>query len=118
MFRAIPSLLVVSLALLSSGCDIDPVLSIPPFGTLIVNTVTSGTDLDPDGYRLLAQGPSLDVDRAIETNGTAIFSIATGGDYAAELSDIAANCLVDVNPQVVAVAVGSTSTINFNLSCS
>ncbi len=109
---------IAGLALLGSGCDWDSVVSIPPFGTLVVTTATSGSNPDPDGYELSASGPSLDVDRGIGTNESVMFSIVTAGDYRVGLSGIAANCSVDVSPQVVRVALGNTSAVTFNVSCS
>lgn len=105
------------LAVLCWGCDSDTLVSIPPLGTLVITTVSTGSNLDADGYLLVVEGPSLNVDQAIGANGSVTFSIVTSGDYTIELNDVAANCSVDSSPQVASVAVGSESTITFNVSC-
>lgn len=103
--------------LLALGCDFDSPVSIPAFGTLSVMTVSTGTNIDPDGYQLMVNGPSLNVARSIGANDSALFSIATGGDYTVELQDIAANCTTGTNPRVSPVLAGGQAEERFLISC-
>lgn len=118
--RFFSAITALPLGLLALGCDfgnLDNLVSIPPFGTLVVTTVTTGSNLDPDGYRLAVTGATLNVKRDIELNGRATFSVVRGGDCTVELADVAANCSADANPQLAQVVVGSVETVTFNVSC-
>lgn len=108
---------LLGLLLLALGCDIDSPVSLPAFGTLLVMTVTSGANLDPDGYQLVVTGPSLNVTRAMAVNDSAAFSISRSGDYTVELRDIAANCSTDSNPRVAPVSAGGQEEVRFDVSC-
>ena len=110
--------LVVPLLVL--GCNLDsPVsVSIPEAGTLVVTTETSGSNLDPDGYRLTVTGETINANRDIGLNDSTAFSVLRGGDCTVELSDLAANCSIDANPQFVSVPVSNEATVTFIVSCS
>ena len=105
--------------LLILGCDWNSPVSItlPEMGTLRVTTETSGSNLDPDGYQLTVTGETLNTNRAIGLNDSAMFSVVRGADCAVELSDIAANCSTDANRQVVSVPVGNVTTVTFTVAC-
>lgn len=109
--------LVVPLLVL--GCDLDdPVsVSIPDFGTLVVTTETSGSNLDPDGYRLTVIGETINANRDIGLNDSTAFSVVRGVDCAVELSDLATNCSTDANPQFASVPVSNVATVTFTVSC-
>ena len=110
-------LAVSALLALSSGCDWDDPVRIPPFGTLIVTTVTMGENLDATGYRVRVTGSALDVTRSIGVNDSSTFSVVGGCDCRVELSDIADNCAVDLNPQTVRVDGRDVETVTFGVSC-
>ncbi len=105
--------------LLVLGCDFDgPVsISIPEFGTLVVTTETSGSNLDPNGYRLAVTGETLNVNRDVGLNDSVGFSVLRGAECRVELSDIATNCSTGTNPQFVSAPVGNVTTVTFTVSC-
>lgn len=113
-------LLVFALALLGYGCDslIPDVFQSPTFGSLEVRTVTGGANIDPNGYQLLITSPGL----ADETRDIGVNDILTLSEFTIEhtvtLNDIAANCSVDANPQVVTVREDRTVTVVFFITCS
>jgi len=84
-------------------------------GNLAVTTNTTGSNLDPDGYTVTADGgPS----QTIATNGSVTFSGLATGNHQVTLSGMAANCSVSgANPQTVNVPAGGTATTTFSVSC-
>ena len=87
----------------------------PLLGSLEVETVTSGSDLDPDGYQL-AIDP--DVHRPTGLNEVAVFGDMAEGDHAVRLEGVASNCSTrGTNPRIVAVAPGSATRTTFEVSC-
>ena len=111
-----------ALVLVVSGCDIKDNLTGPQdLGNLEVTTVSRGANIDPDGYQLLVTSSgSDDRTRGIGTNETVTFFNITFGTsvFTVTLNNIAANCSVDANPQVVTVPGGGTGTVTFNITCS
>ena len=99
--------LLLALAVLNMSCGESGVFS-PTFGTLNLQIVTEGDNLD-DGYRLIVNGPDLNVDLDIAAEQQLILTIEEAGDYIVELTDIADNCSVENNPRTVFVDIGSTS---------
>ncbi|MDH3269931.1 MAG: Ig-like domain-containing protein [Gemmatimonadota bacterium] len=86
-----------------------------PGGNLTVSLRTTGTNLDPDGYRVL-------VDRThslpVAINGTALFEGMASGDHEVVLDGLAPNCVVvGSNPQTVAVPPGTDVTASFEVTC-
>jgi hypothetical protein len=79
-----------------------------------VSAVTTGADLDPDGYSVVVAGGT---PRAIGVNGTiTVTGIATGA-RSVELTGVAANCTVaGDNPRSVTVTAGTVST-TFEVTC-
>ncbi|MGH7568531.1 MAG: TolB family protein [Gemmatimonadales bacterium] len=76
-------------------------------GVVQITAVTTGTDLDPNGYRLLLDDGQ---QAALATNGTASFQGASGGDHSVMLEAVAGNCaVVGPNPRSVSVTVGGTT---------
>jgi WD40 repeat protein len=83
--------------------------------SLRVTTVTTGTDIDPNGYVLLVDGlPSPDT---VEANG--IYTMdAAPGIHALALGHLTANCGVEGEPiQEVDAKGGLTSDIGFVVTC-
>lgn len=104
---------LATLALVAVGCgDDDP--APPTTGQIAVTTVTTGTDLDPDGYTITVDG---DAGPAIGVNATVTVPNLTAGTYSVGLSGNAANCAVANNPRDVTVTAGATSPAQFNVTC-
>ncbi len=93
-------------------------------GDVQVTTVTTGADLDPDGYTatleaLTQSGAVLLSSTASPTNGTvAISRLRAGNYYRLTLDGRASNCSVrSTNPQAVTVDGGGTATVAFEIAC-
>jgi hypothetical protein len=88
---------------------------VPRVGDLEVNTVTTGLDLDPEGYTVTVDGgPS----QTMGVNGTVTFTGLTEGDHSVALSGVAPNCWVlSANPTTVPVPFAVTATTTFSVSC-
>jgi Tol biopolymer transport system component len=85
-------------------------------GGLQVTTVTTGADLDPDGY--LLTGDSIP-QQPIATNGTVTFSGLSSGTRQLVLAGIASNCtLAGSNPLAVDIPAGGVAQVTFQLTCS
>lgn len=85
-----------------------------PMGSLVVTTVTTGVDLDPDGYRITF---GLARSRFIVVNG-AIKLTLNPDEHSVELIEVADNCSVgDDNPRSVIVAGDETAETTFNVTC-
>ena len=84
-------------------------------GTAQVTTVTTGADLDPDGYTLVADGSN---STSIGINSNASFTQLPAGSHSLQLSGAAANCTVtSPNPLTVTVAAGRTVQATFTVAC-
>ena len=84
-------------------------------GSLTVNTSTTGSNLDPDGYTVVIDGGA--ASQPIGTNGSVTFT-GPSGDHQVALSGVAANCTVSgANPRTVTVPAGGTTTTTFSVSC-
>lgn len=84
-------------------------------GSLEISVVTSGEDIDPDGYRArLSDGSQ----RLLSSNGTRVISGLIAGQYTVQLEDLTGNCQVVGNPQpTVEVEVGGVASIGFQVTC-
>lgn len=107
----------LGLALLSWGCPGDNIVSLR-FGFIEVTTVTTGSNLDADGYLLRVTGPSLDWSQRLSSNDTVTVTVTRAGTYTAALEEVAGTCSVEVNPRSVAVVLETTSRVTFNVTCS
>jgi len=104
---------LAALALVAAGCgDDDP--APPTTGQIAVTTVTTGSDLDPDGYTITVDG---DAGPAIGVNTTVTLPNLSAGTYSVGLSGNAANCVVANNPRDVVVTAGVTEATTFNVTC-
>lgn len=84
-------------------------------GTLIVRTITTGSDIDPDGYFVFAPGVER---RAIATTTTATISSVRAGTQAIRLGAVAQNCTVEGGEsRNVAVSFGGTVEVEFRVAC-
>jgi WD40 repeat protein len=93
-------------------------------GSLRVTTVTTGVDLDPNGYALRVEGFGVDGKRdqenwPLDVNGTRTISGVPLGDVSLSLARIAVNCNpADATRRTVSVASAQTVDIAFTLTCS
>src|SRR5512141_2365965 len=83
-------------------------------GAIKVTAVTTGHDIDPDGYT--AQVGSAAQPLGLKPSTT--FNGLETGDYTVELTGAASNCAVaGENPRTVTVAAGATVTTSFDVAC-
>ena len=113
--RLCGGLAAMLMPLAMAGCGDDNGTTPPSTGSLEAVAVTTGSDLDADGYTVTVDAGS---SQAIDANGTVTFSNLSGGDHEVALSGVAANCTVaGENPRTVTVTAGSTASTTFNVSC-
>jgi hypothetical protein len=80
-----------------------------------VATSTSGSSLDPDGYRVRLDGGSA---RSLGINSTFTYTNVAAGDHRVVISGVAANCTVtDGRSRTVSVPSGGTATVAYSVSC-
>jgi hypothetical protein len=101
-------------ALLTAGCGDDDEPTPPTTGQIGVTTVTTGDDIDADGYTLSVDGNNAG---AIDANDAVIIPDLDPGTYSVGLSGVAANCAVQNNPRDVDVRAGQTETTQFDVVC-
>ena len=91
---------------------------IPTLGNLRTAIVTSGTDLDADGYRILLEDGNASVLASLPTNGTAVTRRIAPGDYVVTLEGIALNCEVGgANPRRITVIRPDTAAVAYAIAC-
>lgn len=83
-------------------------------GDIEVATVTTGNDIDPDGYTVTLDSTT---SQSIATSGTVRFNALDEGTHLLELTGLAANCAVDAPSRTVAVTAGEVSSTTFNVTC-
>ena len=84
--------------------------------SLRVTTVTTGVELDQDGYGVAIDGGSA---QSIALDGTLTVDRLTEGTHTIVLSDLAANCAAQGdNPRQVSVSAGVTASAAFAIVCS
>ena len=87
-----------------------------PTGELTVTTSTSGSSLDPDGYRVRLDGGSA---QTLGINATFTYTDLPAGDHTVALSGVAANCTVSGGRwRTVSVPSGGAATVAYSVSCS
>lgn len=85
-------------------------------GTVVVTTVTTGSDLDPDGY-LVNIGNLFG--NPVAQNGSRSIAGVREGQHAVSLVGLSANCrVVGSNPMSVTVAFNATVQVSFAIECS
>jgi dipeptidyl aminopeptidase/acylaminoacyl peptidase len=89
---------------------------IPPGeGTLDVQVVTTGSDLDLDGYTVVLDGGT---GRPVAVSGGLIVSDLSPAEYSVTLTGADPNCQVQgENPRAVTVVAGQTVSTAFAVSC-
>jgi len=103
----------ISAGLASCG---DEQISGPTEGTILVAALTSGDDMDPNGYTFSINNSSPDPIGLLDT----VFVVdLEAGNYEVRLAGIADNCTAaeGTNPQTVAVIAGDTVPARFDIAC-
>ena len=107
-------LALCALLLVSVGCGDDDENDVPTTGAIGVVTVTTGADIDADGYTITVDG----VDGpTIGANSTVTLPNLTAGTYSVGLDGIALNCQTTNNPRNVNVVAGQTAPAQFDVTC-
>lgn len=93
----------------------------PPGGFLQVTTVTTGTDIDPDGYTVLTRPQITGRDsltRPIGSNAIITWELEPAVQ-AVELKDVQSNCSPSGdNPRFITIVEDDTVATTFNVACS
>lgn len=101
-------------ALLALGCGGSDSTG-PSTGSVQVTAVSTGPDLDPDGYTVAVDGGA---GQALAVNGSVTFSELNAGDHSFALSGVAPNCTPGgQNPRTVSVSAGVTAHTVFQIAC-
>jgi len=101
-------------AVVAVGCGDDDD-DVPTTGGIQVVTVTTGDNIDVDGYTISLDG---NLAGAIDVNGQVVIPDLTAGDYQVGLTEVAANCTVaGDNPRAVNVTAGQTENTQFDVAC-
>jgi hypothetical protein len=90
--------------------------------TIQLNTVTTGVNLDADGYGVMlwmriTGGRMLAASASVPANGNVRFFGLTTGEYDLEVNGIAANCMQINSLPPVDLTSGSTASLALNVSC-
>ena len=109
------SALLLTSPLVALGCNSDNLI-VPTAGTLEVTTTTNGAEADPDGYTVQVDaGPT----QAIGVAGSLQNGNINAGNHTVQLAGVAPNCgVAGENPGTVAIALGDTTTVAFQVTCS
>jgi len=103
------------LAVALVGCGDDEGTGVEGTGSIEVTLNMTGSDLDPDGCRVVVDGR---VGRAIEAGGSVTFADLEAGVHGVWLQEVSGNCVVSgENPRAVSVAAGETSETTFEVTC-
>jgi hypothetical protein len=87
----------------------------PSTGSIRVSAATSGSALDPDGYRFAVDGGN---SRPLGVNGSQTIGGVSAGSHTVVLSNVASNCDVDGGAsKSVSVTAGQTAEASFSLTC-
>ena len=103
----------LTVALLSCG---DEQISGPTEGAILVAALTTGDDMDQNGYLFSINNSSAD---PIGLQDTVYVTALEAGSYEVRLSGIAENCSPEegTNPQTTDVTGGDTVSVVFNVTC-
>ena len=82
--------------------------------SLSVTTATAGVELDPDGYSVTVDGTA---PQGIGLDATVTVEQLSEGGHTATLSGLAANCAAADNPRSFTVQAGSTTRVDFAITC-
>ena len=86
-----------------------------------ITTVTTGGDLDSNGYVWTVEKQPQYFNGPLEVNDTVSVTVSGGGDYEVKLLDVDLNCELDTStlpyPRILTVAVGDTAHTTFSVTC-
>ncbi len=84
-------------------------------GAIEITIFTNGANLDPDGYIVM-----IDEDRSeeVEINASLVIGALQVKRYDVNLTDVAANCSVAVNPLIFTIIADVTLDGVFEVTCS
>lgn len=108
-------------ALEPPGPTVPATTGVKGYGDVKVTTVTTGADLDPDGYVVIVNSPWDDdhVPTKVPTNGSVTLHTLTPRTHVLLLLEVAPNCVgeqLDNHP--VVVTANSVASVAFELVCS
>lgn len=84
-------------------------------GDIAVQTVTTGTDLDVDGYTVMLDNA---VSQATGANATVRFNAVPEGTHLVQISGLASNCVVSgSDSRTVTVTGGAVTNTSFEVTC-
>ncbi len=89
-------------------------------GSIHVTTMTTGVDLDPDGYAVVIdQDEHYPSDgEPIARDGALTITRVPGGEHTVSLEDVARNCVVSGdNPRPASVSPGAETRVGFVIQC-
>ncbi len=110
ILRIAPSAVTVCLALACGDGPTDPVT-----GAVEVTTVSTGEDMDPNGYLVQVEGAG---PQTIGANATATLPEVTAGDLEVRLTGVQGNCTVQgIHPRIIRVVAGQTFSMHFEVAC-
>jgi WD40 repeat protein len=141
--RLLPGAHVVALSGIAANCAVEgansqtvdvtdetasasfTVRCVAAIGGLHVTTVTTGEDLDPDGFALQVwtvvgwyDYPELAGAQPIGVNASVAFPSIQQGSYTVMLTGVASNCRIDTpQPAAVTVTFGGTTHVIIAISC-
>ena len=110
--RVLASLVPLALLLAAAGCDDT---NQPRTGALRLAVVTTGGDLDLNGYvaRVAGAEPQL-----VPANGSAVITNLPTGSHSVAVTDVAANCTPSPqNPSTANVTGGDTTNVALAFTC-
>lgn len=109
-----PLLLGVAISVLAS-CGGGDELVRPTEGSILINTTTSGSDLDPDGYSVTVDD---NPEQAVGTSDELAVTNLDPGEHNVALTGVIQNCtLGGAGRRAVNVIAGDTVNITFRITC-
>ena len=84
-------------------------------GAIEITIFTNGANLDPDGYVVMIDEAR---SQEVEINTSLVIGALQMKRYDANLTDVALNCSVDVNPLIFTIIADVTIVGVFEVTCS
>ncbi len=111
LYRLVP-LLSIGI-LLIAGCQKDPLG--PGTGSLTLTVITTGVDLDPNGYAVAVNGAPATV---VPVNGSVTVSDLASGEHLLTVSGLDDNCVLqEPAPVSVSVTKDNQATVTLHVTC-